>query len=340
MRRAGPAWLTLGLLVLAGCNPGLYRGDPKAPAVATAGEADVGRIVGYLNDNARKIDSFRVDKVDIDGKSEGKPIPLNAKLAYKAPRNFVLRGYMPPGFGSTEADLGSNDEEIWFWIARAKPPAVHYCKRKDLPNVRLTTPFQPDWIIEALGVTPLDPSKYRIGEATGDYITLLTDDRTPDGRNVIKRLIIDPATNRIMQYQVWRAGQFDKPIVQAWIDDYYEDSESGAFLPRKIELEWPDAKTKIALAMRSRSIRGKKNIHVNTITPEFAAQLFRRGEYTNAEVINLAEVAGVSADPRSIAGQHGRDDRQVRRARAQRVGFTGRIESDPATTPTPNVIGK
>ena len=37
MRRAGPAWLTLGLLVLAGCNPGLYRGDPKAPAVATAG---------------------------------------------------------------------------------------------------------------------------------------------------------------------------------------------------------------------------------------------------------------------------------------------------------------
>ena len=144
------------LLFIAGCAS--LRGNRTAetpPQVKAS--ATVEQFVTHWNANSSKIDSLRCLSVDISGRAEGQPITLNAKLAYQQPDRFRLLGNFA---GKSEVDLGANENEIWFWIARAEPPAVYYCNRQDLDRVRFTTPFEPDWIVEVLGVKRLDPRDY------------------------------------------------------------------------------------------------------------------------------------------------------------------------------------
>jgi hypothetical protein len=295
-----------------GCHPSQVRGPEAAKAPASPAEVD--RIVASLNANAAKIRSLQCLAVDIDGKSQRQPYTLSAKLAYQAPQDFRLTGY---AVSHTEVDLGSNEEEIWFWIARAEPPAVNFCRRVDLPYARLNTPFQPDWLIEVLGVTTIDPATYRLGESTSEYITLIADRRSPDGRVVTKRLVVDPKTLRVMAYEIWGADRRDRPLVSAYIREYHVDPETSAFVPRIIELDWPDAETRLTMTMRARKIQ------LNVITPEMASRLFRRGQYSNADEVNLALVGrpGPSQSLRQPSPS-GPIDGQVRPAG---VRFTGEV---------------
>ncbi|MGL4464111.1 MAG: hypothetical protein ACRDD1_08985 [Planctomycetia bacterium] len=268
---------------LFGCTSLRMHQQPQAavaPPKVAEGDA-VERFVTSWNANAAKIQSVKCDHVDVEGDSEGQIVTLNAKLAFQQPADFRLLGRFA---GKSEIDLGSNSEEIWFWIARAKPPAVYFCKREDLPRVKLAIPFQPDWIVEVLGVAPIDAADYTPDQANDKLLSLKTVQTSPGGRKVVKRLVVDRATNRIRYFELFDENRTKLAIAQ--VEEYYEDAATRTFMPRRIKIRWEETKTELTLSMR------RSDITVNTITPDYAAMLFKRGQFANAEPVDLAAEFG------------------------------------------------
>ena len=85
---------------------------------------------------------------------------------------------------STIADIGSNDERFWFWFQNKKDKSVYFCDYADLSSTSLAVTYQPDWIVEAMGLKPITPDeaaqiKMRPGPQPGT--TVLTFPATRSG---------------------------------------------------------------------------------------------------------------------------------------------------------------
>ena len=73
------------------------------------------------------------------------------------PRNFKLE--LISHMGQTKADIGSNDEEFWFWVQNDDDRSIYWCNYDDLESSALAVTYQPDWIMEALGLKPITPEE-------------------------------------------------------------------------------------------------------------------------------------------------------------------------------------
>lgn len=275
----------VSLVALTGAGCASIRGftatNPKRPA--TAKDAEIERFVASWNANASKIDSLMCDGVDVSGKAEGKPIPLTAKIGFQQPNKFLMTGSSIGG--KSEVVMGSNQEEIWFWIARDPNNSVYFCKREDFKNVNIAMPFHPDWIVDLLGVSAIDEAKYRPDASTPDYFTLVANEKTPTGHDVIKRIVIDRGSGRLAMIQLFDPNRKQKPMVEAMIEKYYEDPASGIFLPSKVRMEWPDSDTKMTFTLPHRNIR------INNISPEMAAGIFkfRPDDWIDVALVDIGE---------------------------------------------------
>lgn len=299
----------------AGCASirGFTASNPKRPA--SAKDTEIDRFVQSWNQNAQRVDSILVENVDVTGKAEGKPIPLTAKLGFKQPNNFRMTGDSIGG--KSEVDLGSNTEEIWFWIARANPPAVYFCKREDFGNVNIAMPFHPDWIVDLLGVSTIDRSKYQPDATTPDYFTLVSTEKTPTGHTVIKRLIVDRETGRLGGIELFDPKRKDTPLMMASIREYYDDPSSGLFLPSKIRMEWPDSNTRLTITLPHR------NIQLNSIDQQMASVIFQRrdGDYIGGvETVDIGRAhRTVPASAQRLSDARGGYDPRLQRANGTRL---------------------
>lgn len=250
------------------------------PRPQTGDQKLADNFLAHWNHNAEQIQSVVCRTVDVSGHSDGQSYTLDAMLAFQEPSNFRLTGKF---LGKHEADLGSNSNEVWFWMARATPPAVYFCKRDDLANVTLPMPFHPDDLIQVLGSVPLDPKKFRFEKGFDSCVTLVSSETAPSGEPVVKRIVVDRDTGRASSFEVWNLHS-DKPriLAEARILNYYDDP-AGVFIPQKVKLIFPDAKTDLTIVMRSRAIE------VNQIDSQWAAHLFSRGNYINSQVVDLGE---------------------------------------------------
>ena len=79
--------------------------------------------------------------------------------------NFGLRmGLDGPSSPATSIS-GRTTEEFWFWASKINPPSQYYCSYKDFEEgrARLNIPFQPQWIMETIGLGPYGPvDRYEI----------------------------------------------------------------------------------------------------------------------------------------------------------------------------------
>jgi hypothetical protein len=267
------------VLALVGCTSVPFR-EPAAPRGSRADQEIADRFLAHWNQNAKQINSVVCRAVDVSGTSEGQSYTLDAMLAFQEPNSFRLTGKF---LGKHEADLGSNNQEVWFWMARAQPPAVYFCKREDLPKVSLPMPFHPDDLIQVLGSVPLDPSRYRFEKGWDQFVTLIASETAPSGDPVVKRIVIDRETGRAARFEVWDLySNQPRKLAEAEILRYHEDT-TGVFVPQKVKLRFPAAQTDLMLTLRSRAIE------VNQIDDEWAANLFSRGNYVNSQVVDLGE---------------------------------------------------
>jgi hypothetical protein len=282
----------LVLAFLAGCGTTPWkigRKDPPPPPSRELPTATA--LTAYLNDNGGRIQSVNVGMLELDCAQDGKSFGLRGKLVAQKGRNLRLTGGAVAG---QELDLGSNEQEFWFWVKRGQgikkdePSPQFYCSYRDLIEGKvkvMPVPFQPDWIMETLGLGPYGPpEKYTVERGPdGRTIRMTEKTTTPQGRAVHKVIVFNASPVAAPQPQVQQFLLLDaasgKEICAATIMDVQVDKKTGGVIPRRIELRYPDEKVTLKLRLDDTTVNG--------IVP---ATAFVRRPLDGVRSYNLAEL--------------------------------------------------
>jgi hypothetical protein len=217
------------------------------------------------------------------------PVSLTAKMACEKPRNMRLVAYH--AVGGTEVDLGSNAQEFWWWIKRGDP-YQYYCSYQDLEEGRVKAvmfPFQPEWIMEAMGLANYGTADQYLGVKAerGDTVRLVKRAKLPQGADGFKAIVfsskrmdVTKGSPQVTQHQLLDAQ--GKLLVSAEISKVYFDGVSGGVLPRVMTLRWPAAKLNMTLTF--------EKVAVNSPTPSGETVFVRTTANGNAPAVDLARI--------------------------------------------------
>jgi hypothetical protein len=239
-------------------------------------------LVAYLNDNASRVRNLRVDDLGIDVTSGSQTISLaGCRVFAEKPRNFRMKA---TALGKGEVDIGSNDQEFWFWAAKNPDPFQYFCAYKDMDAGRIKMmplPIQPEWVMEAMGLGPYGPAeKYQL-ETEGRTFRLVEKTRSPQGMPVRKVIVMNRTPTRSPEPQVTQFLLLNdangQEICSANILKTTVDHVTGAILPYKMELNMPSQKMKLLMRMDS--------LKVNT---QIDTAVFARQPMAGVQPFNLA----------------------------------------------------
>jgi len=279
--------MAVGLfLVFMGTGCGLFgprpeRPDARAPAAPTTdfGKPTPERLARYLNEQAALLQSIESRDLNIDIRAPGANVGLDGgSLLCQKPRYFRLIGKK---FGSQEVLVGSNQERFWFFIKRDPSDALFHCSYTDFEKgaIDLPFPFEPEWVLEALGMGTVDPNgAFRVEEDKNTFV--LIEDTTLRGRKIRKETVFYKGTARGDQPQVKTRTMFDeknriictatiKSVTRIPIDRGSNAKASVVTCPQSIKLEWPAQETELILELN--------NVKVNERLSMDAFQMPRLG---------------------------------------------------------------
>jgi hypothetical protein len=280
MRKAlSPLGLVL-LFSLAGCADGgrfnLLRpstGNTVVPTDLPPKE----NLVAYLNNNSARISGVQSDDVTLTCYTGGPVgIPVSGRLRAEGPRNFRMTA---DAFGNREVDLGSNDQEFWYWIRRGDKYQV-FCSYQAIEEGRVKQqmpfPFQPDWVLEAMGLGKYGPpEKYELAKGPGQF-KLIESTKSPQGMPVKKIIVFSSqkATKDAPQVTDYllvdeRSG---KLICSAHI--MRRQIINDAEFPREMELRWPEQNMKLGLTINGVKMNQHIDQRVFARTPLNGVQSF------------------------------------------------------------------
>ena len=273
----------MALLLIIGCNHlvphqreqgGGAVGNDKPIAAPTAES-----LVKYLNENANRIppgQALNCTNVTIDANADGTRVGVSAMMQCQAPRNFLLTGL---ALGNPVVDIGSNDKEFWFWGKQFNPPYLYHCSYQALERgVKVPFPFQPDMVLNALGLAPYDPAKPYTVRVTPDnrgrkFIELTEQTRSPENKPIQKitvfnfNQVTDPSQPQVVAH-ILKDAQ-NKVICAAYVRYVQRvGGESGAIIPQMIDFNWPEQKMKMKMTIY--------NPQLIAMPPEKAATRFTR----------------------------------------------------------------
>lgn len=251
------------VLIAGGCTNGrmnFIKGpdpQPLAQDMPTAAQ-----LIGYMDNNAQRVTSLYCEDVDLTVSAPGQPTgTVQAKVACQRGRRFRMVGDL---LGKRQVDLGSNGQEFWYWLRASEEPKQFYCSYEALASGRLKYlppfPFQPDWVLETLGMGNYGPPENYQVVPEGDKIKLVESARGPQG-NPVKKVIVfqrRPARGApvITDYLLLDAG--GKEICSAHIQEVQTD-QGGGSVPRRLELRWPDQKIRLTMRMTRQKINTPLN---------------------------------------------------------------------------------
>ncbi len=145
-----------------------------APGLAAHKAFDLDDFVAEHNRNAENVQTLEAQRLAIHAMIGRHPANVNGRMALERPRNFKLE---LSSFGTTKADIGSNDEEFWYWLSNKEQPYVYWCNYADVETSSLAVTYQPEWIVEALGLRPIPPEEaamIRVREGIEPGTSILT----------------------------------------------------------------------------------------------------------------------------------------------------------------------
>ena len=270
-----------------GCNL-LWR-KPEAPDVKlpTTGPVDTTGLtaetaVSYLNGEADKVKSVDARDINLTVRGPGgSPPTLSGSLLVQKPRYFKLVGKFA---GSQEVLAGSNDERFWFYVPRMGDALMH-CSYSDFDRgVELPFPFDPEWVLEAMGMShvPTD-GRVRVEKDPKSGTARIIQDATLHGQNVTKVTVcyLARATRNVPQVKqriVYDANgkvictATTKSVTRVAVGKDRTGQTVYATVPEVIKLEWPAQETSMEIDLGP--------VKINSQLPMDAFQMPRVGSKT------------------------------------------------------------
>ena len=280
-----PQPIILGLtatLLMCGCSDtkwSFLRKDPENVRVAgDTPKAD--DLVAYLNQVNQRLTTLECKEVDLDIKSGIQEFGAQGKMVCQKPLNFRLVASV---VGNPQADIGSNQNEFWYWIAKNDPPYLVHCSYQDLKtgNVRIPFPFQPEWALEAMGMAEYKPAQYQVVRR-GNKFELISD-AVSQGQRVQKVTVFNSEKSNVQVTDHILRNSAGKVICSAHIKD--AQLINGAVVPRKITFAYPAEKLELSMTL----FTSPKQVTVNRELPaEQFGMLFNRPTLAGIQSYNLA----------------------------------------------------
>lgn len=265
--------------------------DPMAgaPRLRNVKSPSLDEIVAHHNRNTDKIESWQAGKVSIHLK--GINVPLHGRLAVERSHRVRLEVTSPRG---VEADIGSNDQRFWVW-SRDMGPSIITCKHENTEIVRQSEgiPFEPDWLMEVLSASPIPTTGVTLEMSpAGDLARLERHITTARGKPLRREVMVDLRNGGVVSEHSLYDFHGNR-IALARLSSYVHDKVSGAFLPHRIAIDWPQEHMTITMDL------GKVNINPKSIPSEVWAMPQRPG----SELVELDKhVRQIAIGQRSANG--------------------------------------
>jgi hypothetical protein len=270
--------------LLTGCTPPWSSVvNPPKQAVYISQTPTAQQLVGQLNATSQRLKSLEFRDVDIQAKQGHQSIDVLGMMMCQPPRDFRLTAKV---IGQPALDLGSNSQEFWFWLSKDERPGLYFCSYADLARggVRLPFPFQPAWVMEALGMAERDPNgAYEPVKATRDTFELVERTTGPQGQPVRKVTIFSRTQNLAVVGH--RLEDMDRrEICTAQILERRADYTAQVSVPARVQLTWPAAQLTMKLKL--------DDMRVNAgIDADRAQSAFRRPQLKNVPLYDLAQLS-------------------------------------------------
>ena len=271
------------VLLLAGCTSWPHtRGDGKGPPAARVSTTvpTAADLVAYLNENARRMQTLECKDLMLDASHRLQTVGLVGQMACQKPKNFRMVAKVG---GQQMVDMGSNSQEFWYWISKADPPYLFHCSHQDFSQgrARMPFPFQPDWVVEALGMGEYDPNRnYQVITEPG-VLKLVESATSPNGQPVKKVTVFNRAPTSVQVTAYLLLDASGKEICGAYVQESAQDRATGAVYPKKINLVWPSEHIKLKMRLEDVAINGG-------IDETRSARLFARPVMRDIQAYNLA----------------------------------------------------
>ena len=276
---------------------------PQLPAPGVA------EFVSRHNQNAEQIASLEA-KPSVSGKFGMQSAGTGGQMIFERPHNF--RFVVQSGFaGRTRADIGSNEDEFWFWSDDKSDPHV-YVARYDAatsPAANKEMTFQPDWIVEALGLREISEQEARtikVSNGSRPNTVVWTHSRKTLRGEVVKKLtILDRTTGQIVEHQFFVPGM-NAPIASASpigtkTVALAADPSRTVSMPKSIHLKLAPADPRGTPIEMDLTLN---NLKVNAPIPESSrTALFNVPTYEGSTVTHLNEPAEPGSAPRTAGNR-------------------------------------
>lgn len=176
------------------------KGDgPRPTGALPAVQSE--QLVTYLNERSARLQSLYFEDVTVSASERGLPMPaLSGSLVAARPRNFRMVGTAKVG---AKLDLGSNADQFWMYLdAPTQKPQFVAASHSDFEAGRARIPggipFEPDWVMQALGMATFPPNNQytpHVDQKERTY-TLRWPATLPNGTAVVREVVFDgdPAT--------------------------------------------------------------------------------------------------------------------------------------------------
>lgn len=273
---------------------------PSAPA----GEVDATRLVQYLNDQARYLQSLEYDDVSVrvTGKDLLVPANLGGSLVAAQPRYF--RMVLQPRVVSGTIDIGSNPDQCWLYMKLpSNNPAYVAATHADFQSGKAELPggvkFDPDWVMQALGMTVLPADgqytakAYTRDRVYGDHVFVLSWPGTgPGGQPVRREVVVGTEGYQDGRFQVRKHLIWDergrKPIASAEVKSS-QPVGPGVEYPTRVVLRWEEQRFELDMDLRGKPAAVNKLTSDNQARQAEFAHLFTRPDALyRMNPINLA----------------------------------------------------
>jgi hypothetical protein len=203
---------------------------------------------------------------------------LSASLAIERPMRLRMQASL--GFTGAELDLGSNEQEFWFWAKRNEPPGVYFARQSDAasPNVRNVLPIPPGWLTDALGLVEMgDDCQYQGPfQRSANELEVRANCMTASG-SLTKVLVIDAQYGHVVEQFVYDAT--GRLVARARGSEHQYDPAAGVSLPRVIEVQLPTMPLEFRLEVDGYT--------VNQLVSD-PTQLWQRPQFAGYPAIDLA----------------------------------------------------
>lgn len=286
---------------LTGCEwiKGLRTDNDRPKSNGPLPQVQPEQLVNYINDRAGRVQSLNFGDVRLVARAQSIPLPpLRGSMAASQPRNFRMTG--TGGAMGAKVDLGSNPDQFWMFLdVPTEKPMFVYASHSDFEAGKARIPggipFEPDWVMQALGMTTLPPNnQYSVKpDDKARTYTLSWPAVTPGGAQVIKEVVFDgdaaadprPQVKR----HVIRDARNNKVICSAEIKQARTASlpigptgqPQVVQHPTLVVLRWEEQKFEMELDLKT----GRVN---EPFTAEESGRLFRMPTKPGVQAIDLA----------------------------------------------------